>query len=123
LTVQEFIEPLLPVQKFSSFFTPDVAIREMPDRVRPRGSVSDLAKALHDAERGQQLVARQAYTINSILGDGEWVALEMDWIGVTAVKIQNLPPNSEMPDHAAIFLHFRDGRIARQHHYDGFEPF
>jgi hypothetical protein len=40
----------------------------------------------------------------------------------SAVPIQNLPPNSEMRDHAAIFLRFRDGRIARQHHYDGFEP-
>jgi len=27
-----------------------------------------------------------------------------------------------MRDHAAIFLHFRDGRIARQSHYDCFEP-
>jgi hypothetical protein len=25
-------------------------------------------------------------------------------------------------DHAAIFLEFRDGHIARQHHYDCFEP-
>jgi ketosteroid isomerase-like protein len=46
----------------------------------------------------------------------------MDWIGITAVQIQNLPPNSEMRDHAAVFLHFREGRIARQRHYDCFEP-
>jgi ketosteroid isomerase-like protein len=104
------------------FFTPDVAIKEMPNRVAPHGSASDLAKALQAAERGQQLFKRQSYTITNIVGEGNWVALEMDWIGVTAVPIQNLPPNSEMRDHAAVFLQFREGRIVRQHHYDCFEP-
>lgn len=106
----------------ASFFTPDVAIREMPNRVAPHGSVSDLAKALEAAKRGQQLFKQQTYAITNILGEGDWVALEMDWTGMTAVPIQNLPPNSEMRDHAAIFLQFRDGRIARQRHYDCFEP-
>ena len=104
------------------FFTPDVVIREMPNRIAPHGSVADLAKALQGAERGQQLLKRQTYTITNILAEEDRVALELDWIGVTAVQIQNLPPNSQMRDHAAIFLHFRDGRIARQHHYDCFEP-
>jgi hypothetical protein len=54
--------------------------------------------------------------------EGDWVALEMDWIGIIAVQIQNLPPDSEMRDHAAVFLQFRDGRVARQRHYDCFEP-
>jgi ketosteroid isomerase-like protein len=106
----------------ANFFTPDVAIREMPNRVAPHGSVSDLAKALEAAKRGQQLFKKQTYAITNILGEGDWVALEMDWIGVTAAPIQNLPPNSEMRDHAAVFLQFRNGRIARQRHYDCFEP-
>jgi ketosteroid isomerase-like protein len=104
------------------FFTPDVAITEMPNKIGPHGSVSNLEKALQGAARGQQLFKRQTYTITNILADEERVALDLDWSGITAVQIQNLPPNSEMRDHAAIFLHFRDGRIARQHHYDSFEP-
>jgi ketosteroid isomerase-like protein len=104
------------------FFTTDVAITEMPNRVAPHGSTSDLARALQSAERGTQLFKRQSYTITNILGDGDFVALELDWIGITAVQIQDLPPNSEMRDHAAVFLQFRDGRIARQRHYDCFEP-
>lgn len=104
------------------FFTEDVTIREMPNRVAPRGSTSDLARALEAAARGQQLFKRQTYTITNILGEGDWVALEMDWTGLTAVPIQELPPGSEMRDHAAVFLRFREGRIARQHHYDCFEP-
>jgi len=109
-------------EALARFFTQDVAIKEMPNRAAPHGSASDLTKALQAAERGQKLFKRQTYTITNILCDGDWVALEMDWFGVIAVPIQNLPPNSEMRDHAATFLYFRDGRIARQHHYDCFEP-
>ena len=36
-------------------FTPDVLIEEMPNRVAPHGSTSDLAKVLQGAERGRQL--------------------------------------------------------------------
>jgi ketosteroid isomerase-like protein len=104
------------------FLTPDVLIREMPNRIAPHGSMSDLAKALLGAERGKQLFQRQTYTITNMLGDGSRVALEMDWVGVTAVQLQNLPAGSEMRDHVAVFLEFRDGRIARQQLYDCFEP-
>jgi ketosteroid isomerase-like protein len=104
------------------FFRSDVAITEMPNRVAPHGSRSDLAKALQSAQRGQQLFTRQTYTITNILGDGDRVALEMEWTGFTAVQIENLPPHSKMRDHAAVFLQFQDGRIARVHHYDCFEP-
>jgi predicted ester cyclase len=104
------------------FFTPDVVIQEMPNRVAPNGSTSDLAKALQGAERGKQLFLRQTYAITNMVSEGEQVALEMDWIGVTAVPIQSLPPGSEIRDHVAVFLRFRTGRIARQHVYDCFEP-
>ena len=106
----------------ASFFTSDVTITEMPNRIKPHGSTSDLARALDASKRGQQLFSRQTYTITNILGNGDWVALEMDWSGITAVPIQNLPPGSELKDKAAIFLQFRDGRIARQRHYDCFDP-
>jgi ketosteroid isomerase-like protein len=105
----------------AGFFTPDVTITEMPNRIKPHGSVSDLARALDAAKRGQQLFSRQTYTITNILGDGDWVALELDWSGITAVPIQNLPTGGEMKDRAAVFLQFREGRIACQRHYDCFE--
>jgi ketosteroid isomerase-like protein len=105
----------------ASFFTPDVTITEMPNRIKPHGSVSDLARTLDAAKRGQQLFSRQTYTITNILGDGDWVALELDWSGITAVPIQNLPTGSEMKDRAAVFLQFREGRIVSQRHYDCFE--
>jgi ketosteroid isomerase-like protein len=106
----------------ATFFTPDVSITEMPNRFAPRGSVSDLNKALEGALRGKTLFKRQTYTITNILAEGDQVALQMDWTGISAVHLHNLPPDSEIRNHAAVFLQFRDGRIARQHHYDCFEP-
>jgi ketosteroid isomerase-like protein len=104
------------------FFTADVVIQEMPNRIAPSGSVSDLAKALQGAERGKHIFSRQTYSITTLLAEGNRVALELDWRGITAIPIQNLSAGSEMRDHAAIFLEFRDGRIAHQRHYDCFEP-
>lgn len=104
------------------FFTSDVVIQEMPNRVAPNGSTSDLARAFQGAECGKQLFQRQTYTITDMVSEGGHVALEMDWIGITAVPVQNLPPGSEIRDHVAVFLQFRGGRIARQHTYDCFEP-
>jgi len=46
----------------------------------------------------------------------------MDWIDVTAMQNPNHPPNSQMRDHSAVFLQFRNGRIASQRQYDCFEP-
>ena len=104
------------------FFTSDVVIQEMPNRVAPNGSASDLARAFQGAECGKQLFQRKTYTITNMVSQGGHVALEMDWIGITAVPVQNLPPGSEIHDHVAVFLQFRGGRIARQHTYDCFEP-
>jgi hypothetical protein len=47
------------------FFTPDVAITEMPNRVAPHGRASDLAKALEAAERGASNSLRLTTVRNS----------------------------------------------------------
>jgi predicted ester cyclase len=106
----------------AKFFTSDAFKREMPSRIAPHGSVSNLAKALEGAKRGQDLFKRQTYTIINIMGEGDRVALEMEWMGVTAVQFESIPPNSEMRNHVAVFLEFRNARIAVQRHYDCFEP-
>jgi ketosteroid isomerase-like protein len=86
------------------------------------GQCSILRKPSKQPSSASSFFKRQTYTITNVVSHGDQVALEMDWIGVTEVQIQDLSPNSEMRDHAAVFLQFRDGRIARQRHYDCFEP-
>ena len=50
-------------EALATFFTHDVVITEMPDRVALYGSASDLRNALQAAERGLQLFKRQIGTI------------------------------------------------------------
>jgi hypothetical protein len=116
-TAREYIKAIengATGEALARYFTPDVRVHEMPNRIAPHGSVADLDRALAGAQRGKQLFKRQTYTITNALSDGDWVALEIDWLGITAVQVQNLPPDSEIRDHVAVFLFFRGGRIARQ---------
>ena len=62
------------------FFASDVVIREMPNRVAPNGSTSDLTKALQGAERGKQLFQRQTYTIINMMSKAG--TLLSKWIGL-----------------------------------------
>ena len=109
-------------EALARFYTPDVVFTEMPNRFMPKGSTSDLAKMLQRAEMGQRIMRSQTYRITKVIAEGDTVALEIDWTGITAVEIQGLPAGSEMRDHAAVFLDFREGLIARQRYYDCFEP-
>jgi hypothetical protein len=98
-------------EALARFFTADVVIHEMPNRIAARGSVSDLAKALQGAERGRQIFRWQSYAITSLLAEGNRVALELEWRGITAIPIQNLPPGSEMREPCRDF-----SRVSRRPH-------
>ena len=107
----------------AAFFTPDVVITELPNRFKPNGARSELPAILAAALRGQELMKDQCYEILSLIADGDRVALELDWRGTVAVPLGLLTPGTVMRDHVAVFLEFRDGRIATQRHYDCYEPF
>jgi ketosteroid isomerase-like protein len=48
--------------------------------------------------------------------------LEVIWTGTLAVPMATLAAGAEMRAHFAVFLDFRDGKIAAQHNYDCFDP-
>ena len=106
----------------AAFFTPDVVQHELPNRLAPNGARRDLAGILEAAERGQQVVAAQRYAIRSVLVGETSVAMEVDWSATLKVAIGSLPVGGEMHAHFAMFLDFRDDRIASQRNYDYFEP-
>jgi hypothetical protein len=54
---------------------------------------------------------------------GDELAIELEWTGTLAVPVMNLPAGSEMNAFVAVFLTFRDGRIASQRNYDCYPPF
>jgi hypothetical protein len=73
------------------FFVQNVEIREMPNRISPHGLVSDLSKALHGAEHGNELLSSRAIP-STTSRRGDRVGLEINWLGFTRFEMRNLPP-------------------------------
>lgn len=101
----------------------DVQQIEWPNRISDSGNVRDLAALVDGFERGRNLLSRQNYEVKSTLTSQHGVALELEWRGVLAVALGNLAAGEEMVAHIAMFMTFRDGKIASIHNYDCFEPF
>jgi hypothetical protein len=106
----------------ASFLTSDYRFDEYPNRVSPNGSVRDLAAAREGAARGRKLLASQRYDVLNAVAAPNHVILEVQWTGVLAIPVGTLPAGGEMRCKSAMFLDFRDDRIARQRNYDCFDP-
>lgn len=109
-------------EEIEHFYTPDIIQEEFPNRFSPNGAVRDLA-ALRDAgERGRLAMSRQNFELLNAVASGDQVAAEVQWIGVLATPVGSLPAGGEMRARFALFLEFREGKIARQRNYDCFDP-
>ena len=108
--------------ELAAFFRPDVVQVEFPNRLLPHGATRDLAAILDGALRGQQVVRDQRFQVVNGIVAGRRVALEVTWSATLALTIGTLPAGGEMRARFAVFLEYRDGRIARQHNYDCFDP-
>lgn len=106
----------------AAFFTADVVQEEFPNRLIPTGARRDLAALLDGAVRGQKVMQAQRFEVLNALASGDQVAVELQWIGTVAVPLGSLPVGGQMRARFAIFLVYRDGKIARQHNYDCFDP-
>jgi ketosteroid isomerase-like protein len=102
----------------ADFFAPDVIFQEFPNRIAPQGRVSRFAD-LHTAyDRGRKILQSQRYDVQRIVEAGDEVAVELEWSGILAVQVMNLPAGSEMKAFVAMFLTFRGGKIVSQRNYD-----
>jgi ketosteroid isomerase-like protein len=108
--------------ELAQYFTPDVTQEELPNRVVPNGKRRKLAGILEAAERGQKVMREQRYEIRSAIATGDRVILEVLWVGTLAIPFGTIPAGGEMRAYSAMFLEFRDGKIATQRNYDCFEP-
>jgi len=106
----------------AEFFTKDVVQEEFPNRLQPIGSHSDLTAILAAAKKGKRTLRAQKFDVLNSIVDGDNVALEILWSGYLAVPVDSLPADSEMRAHVSLWLEFRDGKIARQHNYDCYDP-
>lgn len=105
------------------FFHEDVEQVEMPNRLNPNGSTSNLSALLERAEQGKKFLKSQEYNIRNTIVQDNTVVLELDWSGVLNIHVGTLNAGQTMKAHFAMFIDFKDGKIIHQRNYDCFEPF
>ena len=112
-----------PLEKILGFYTADVVIQEFPNRIVPQGRVRRSAEVRIAYEQGLKIMRSQTYEVLRLLEMGDEVAVELEWRGILAVPVMNLPEGGQMKAFVAMFLTFRDGKIASQRNYDCYPPF
>ena len=105
-----------------SLFTPDAIIEQLPNRIYPNGLRADASRVAAAFEKGRKLFSRQTYEITNHSTTGNIVALEVLWTGTLSIPFGTLAAGDNMHCHSAMFLEFRDGKIAAQRNYDCFDP-
>ncbi len=106
----------------AAFYAPDIEFREFPNRIAPAGRVRRAASLREAFQQGQKLLASQRYDVKHAVECGDEVAMEVEWTGVLAVPVQNLPAGARMQAFIGMFLTFRDGKIVSQRNYDCYPP-
>jgi ketosteroid isomerase-like protein len=107
----------------SEFCTPEMTFQEFPNRVAPHGRVRRGDELRAAWEQGRKFMKSQTYRVQRVIENGDDMAVELEWTGVLAVPVMNLPAGTEMKAFVAMFLRFRDGKIVEQSNYDCYPPF
>ena len=118
----EAIEAGATGEELGRFFAPDAVQEEFPNRLVPQGARRDLLAILDAAARGRAAMSSQRYRILHAVGNGDELALEIEWVGTLSIPFGELPAGGQMRARFAVFLEYRDGKIAAQRNYDCFEP-
>ena len=84
-------------------------------------SLCGLVRAAY--QQGCKILQSQIYAAHRILEAGDEIVAELEWTGILAVPVMNLPAGSEMRAFVAMFLTFRNGKIVSQRNYDCYSPF
>ena len=109
-------------EELGEFFAPDVVQEEFPNRLLPSGTTRDLGAIKQARARGKALLSAERFELLGAVADGERVAMELRWSGTIAADAGPFKAGQELRARFAMFLEFREGRIARQRNYDCFEP-
>jgi hypothetical protein len=95
----------------------------LPNRIAPQGRIRRAAELRAAYERGCEILQSQIYTVHRAFGAGDEVVAELEWTGILAVPVMNLPAGSELRAFVAMFLTFRNCKIVSQRNYDCYTPF
>jgi ketosteroid isomerase-like protein len=111
------------LETVGQLYHPDVVQTEHPNRLYAKGQVRDRATMLRDLPKGKTVLRSQRYPIDSIVGAGDRVVVEMRWEGILAVPLGTLQPGDAMIAHICMVFTLRDGQVVAQSNYDCYEPF
>jgi ketosteroid isomerase-like protein len=115
------IEHEAPAETIATYWHPDAEQVELPSLMRPAGHRRGLAEMLNGYRAGGGFLRRQAYEVETVVDDGDRLAVQLHWMATTAVAAGSLPAGTDLVAHVAVFYEFRDGLILRQSSYDCYE--
>jgi ketosteroid isomerase-like protein len=104
---------------------PEMMFHELPNRIRPKGGVDDMAAIVAGFRRAAEgkVLASQRYVIGDVIEAGERVVVEARWEGNVAIALGRLQPGDTMVAHICMVFRLVDGRIIEQRNYDCYEDF
>jgi ketosteroid isomerase-like protein len=108
--------------ELGQFYTADVVQEEFPNRLLPNGATRDLEAMRQGRLRGKALLSFEQFELLGAVASGDVVAMELVWRGTVGIDAGPFVAGQTLRARFAIFLEFRDGRIARQRNYDCFDP-
>lgn len=95
--------------------------QEFPNRLMPNGAIRDLNALREGRVRGLALLQSESFDVQNVVDGGDTVVLEVIWTGVVKNAAGPFSAGQTLRAHFAVFLEFRDGRIAKQRNYDCFD--
>ena len=104
---------------------PEMRFHELPNRIRPKGGVDDLAAMMAGLRRAGEgkVLRRPRYIFGDVIAAGDRVVVEARWEGELAMPIGRLQAGEIMVAHICMVFRLKDGRIIEQRNYDCYEDF
>jgi ketosteroid isomerase-like protein len=117
------LERFEPPQALAPFFTPDVAVHELPNRLVPQGRLragKDLAEAVAAAPR---VLSAQRYQVHRAVESGDTVVLDVSWSGTLKVPLGQTAIGGTVRARISMWVRFRGGQICEQTNFDCYDAF
>ena len=104
---------------------PDMRFHELPNRIRPKGGVDDLAAMIDGLRRAREgkVLRGQRYIFHDVIAADDRVVVEARWEGELAVPIGRLQAGEIMVAHICMVFRLLGGQIVEQRNYDCYEDF
>ena len=108
---------------YKDFIHPQVEFTELPNLLNKNGQVRHLETSLEGIKKAKMILSEQSYQIVNYTENGEKIAIEKIWTGVTSMNIANFKIGQNLKAYICAVVEFKDGKIFKHRTYDCYEPF